>query len=89
MSKINQPYDFLEDSRFLKTIIEDNHALNHGDYRPLEEFNRIMRDFGRDMLRNYLFRKYNGSRSHEDIEQEIRDFEQEFYGTQNIGNGAV
>lgn len=86
MSKINQPYDFLEDSKFLKTILEDNHALNHGDYRPLEEFNKVMRDFGRDMLRNYLKDSYQGRCSNDEIEKLIADFELEFYGTQNKGN---
>jgi hypothetical protein len=81
MSKVNQPYDLLEDTRYLKTIIEDNHALNHNDYRPLEEFDKVMRQFGRDMLRNYLARKYEGTRSPVEIEDEIRGFELLIYGT--------
>ena len=83
MSKINQPYDLLEDTQFLKTILQDNFALQHNDYRPLEEFDNTMRQFGRDFLRNYLFKKYAGAKSHMDIEDEIREFEQEIYGTGN------
>ena len=88
MSKINQPYDFLEldELRILKTVLQENFALEKNEYRPLEQFDKAMRIFARDFLRNYLFKKYSGSRSHMDIEQEIRDFEMETYGTQNKGN---
>jgi len=83
MSKITQPYDLLESSEYsrLKTILQDNFALTHNEYRPLEEFDRAVREFARDFLRNYLFKKYAGAQSHMDIEQEIRDFELETYGT--------
>lgn len=83
MGKINQPYDLLEDTQFLRNIIEHNYALNQNEYRPLQEFDQVMRQFARDYLRNYLFRKYDGSKAHEEIEQEARDFELEVYGTGN------
>lgn len=82
MSKIKLPYDFLEDTQFLKTVIEDNIALIHNDYRPLEEFNKVMRDFGRDFLRNYLTNSLSNHWQDYEIEQLITDFEQKFYGTQ-------
>lgn len=79
MSKIKQPFDFLELSEYLrlKTAVQDNFALNHGEYRPLEELNKIMRDFGRDMLRNYLS---DSGMTEEQVEQEIEKFEKEKYG---------
>ena len=84
MSKIIQPYDLLEDTKFLRNIIEHNYALNQGEYRPLEEFDKVMRMFARDFLRNFLFKKYTMDLTHmRKVEQEIRDFEQELYGTQN------
>lgn len=86
MSKIKLPYDFLEDTQFLKTILQDNFALQHNDYRPLEEFNNVMREFGRDVLRNYLKDSLIERCSEQEIEELITDFEEEFYGTQHKKN---
>ena len=88
MGKINQPYDLLEldEHSRLKTILQDNYALEHSEYRPLQEFDNAMRMFARDFLRNYLFKKNGELTSHSYVEQEISDFEQELYGTQNKNN---
>lgn len=82
MSKINQPFDFLELDEYsmLKTVIHENHALLHGQYKPLEQFNKLTRDFARDFLRNYLKDSYQGRCSDQEIEELISSFEQEVYG---------
>lgn len=83
MSKINQPYDFLELEEFviLKNVLNTGFRPPINEHRPMEQFERIAKMFGRDFLRNYLFKKYNGAKSHMDIENEIREFELEIYGT--------
>jgi hypothetical protein len=85
MGKINQPYDLLELDEFsrLKTILQDNYALEHNEYRPLQEFDNAMRMFARDFLRNYLKDSFSDRCSEEDIEKLIVDFERETYGTGN------
>ena len=83
MSKINQPYDFLElpEHQRLRTILQDNFALKHNEYRPLQEFDGAMRMFARDFLRNYLSKEKDITCSDRDIEGIISNFEQELYGT--------
>jgi hypothetical protein len=85
MGKITQPYDLLELGEYsrLKTILQDNYALEHNEYRPLQEFDKAMRVFARDFLRNYLKDSFSDRCSDEEIEKLILDFELELYGTQN------
>lgn len=82
MSRVPQPFDFLELDEFsnLKTVLQDNYALLHGEYRPLEEFDKIARSFARDFLRNYLRDLYAGKYPDEEIERIITEYEKFNYG---------
>ena len=93
MSKINQPYDFLEldELSILKTVLQENFALEKNEYRPLQQFDKAMRIFARDFLRNYLLLKPDKSWSwtESDLENAINKFELEIYGTQNKSNENI